>query len=171
MRSIDRVAAIHPGHGGFGFVVMEGPRQAVDWGIKTYPLNETERMLRRVEKLLNHYRPDLILLARQTARRASRIQSFYLKIRLVACKHEVETRTISRRQMDAAFSCYGRTKQERALAVVQKLPQLAHWFPRKRRLWGGEDHRMKIFEAAFLGLTFYDSDSATSDSEARHCSI
>lgn len=168
-KKVTRVLAIHPGHGGFGFVVMEGAERIVDWGIKACRSNDAACIIRRVEMLVDQYHPNVLLLTKRTIRnRSQRIQSLCEEIRVACRKLGVEPQETSREKINAVFSRYGRTKQELALAVIHKLPQLSRWFPRKRRVWGGEDHRMKIFEAALLALTFYAASSARSSSKARH---
>lgn len=168
-RDPSRILAIHPGHGGFGFVVMESPEQIVDWGIKACPSTDAVCILRRIVALTDQYRPGVLLLTVRTNRRRNpRLLRLIKGIRVACRKQGVAPRAISREAIHALFSRYGRTKNELALAVVHKLPQLSRWFPRKRRMWGGEDHRMKIFEAALLALAFYAASSERPSSAARH---
>jgi hypothetical protein len=57
------VLAVYPNARGVAFVLFEGPRSLVDWGIKELKRSERhERCFRFVEVLLEKYRPDLLVL-------------------------------------------------------------------------------------------------------------
>jgi len=47
------------------------------------------------------------------------------------------------------------TKQEIAIAIAERFPELAPRLPRFRKPWMSEDYRMSIFDAVALALTFF----------------
>ena len=46
-------------------------------------------------------------------------------------------------------------KQEIAIAIAERFPELAPRLPRSRKPWMSEDYRMSIFDAVALALTFF----------------
>ena len=46
-------------------------------------------------------------------------------------------------------------KQEIAIAIAERFPELAPRLPRFRKPWMSEDYRMSIFDAVALALTFF----------------
>jgi len=165
-----RVLAIHPEHRGFGFVVMEGARMIVDWGTKTDRRNDGGCVLRKIEKLVGQYRPDVVLLkerSRSNNRRSARIQTLCERIEAVCCRLRVKIHRVPERKIEALFSPFGETKQDRALAVIYKLPELRRCFPRRPTAGSGEDDRMKVCDSAVLALTFYADVCERSSDKAR----
>ena len=68
-------------------------------------------------------------------------------------------------ERDSVLSYWGRTsiwagsdattKQEIAIAIAERFPELAPRLPRSRKPWMSEDYRMSIFDAVALALTFF----------------
>lgn len=159
-KSRPRVLSIDPWHRGFGFVVLEGPTDPVDWGVKFSRNDHINRGLMNVQMLVTLYKPKVVLLETQSSesrRRSVRLQNFCERIRDLAAVYGIKAIGVRKDDVTAFFAKYGSTKQEVALAVVQKLPQFSRLYPRRRKPWAGEDHRMQIFDAAALALTFYAS--------------
>jgi hypothetical protein len=47
-------------------------------------------------------------------------------------------------------------KHEVACAVAEHFPELASKLPPKRKIWNNEHYRMRIFDAAALGITYFN---------------
>jgi hypothetical protein len=155
-----RVLGLDPGHGGFGFVVMEGPKTLVDWGIRTCRSKDSDCVARKAQALLIQYSADIVLIEGSKGpqrKERYRNRKFQKAIRSLSARLNLRTTAVSSSKIRALFSPYGNTKLERALAVIHKLPQLSDWFPRRRRPGAGEDYRMQVIDAAGLALTFYAS--------------
>jgi hypothetical protein len=66
-------------------------------------------------------------------------------------------RSFSRVKVKLVFSESGaQTKQEIAVAIAKRFPELAPRLPRFRKPWMSEDYRMSIFDAVGFGLTFFE---------------
>lgn len=114
----------------------------IDWGLKTCPSNAVACVSTRIETLLSQYRPNLVLVEERIKRRKKnmpRTLRHLQQIRKVCGHFGVATDSIRRTEIKTAFSRYGSTKQELALAVIHKLPQLSRWYPRRRKATCGEE--------------------------------
>lgn len=153
-----RILAISTGHRGFGFIVMEDGDTLVDWGLRSCSSSNAVCVRTKTKALICQYTPETILLDSpvvQGRRKAPRTVSRLNEIHDLCNRFGVTVKQISRNQVMKVFSVYGSTKQDLALGVIFRLPQLSKWYPGKRKTPQGESHRIKIFEAALLALTFY----------------
>ena len=154
-----RILAIAPSSKGFGFAVLEGPETLVDWGVKTVKGDKNAESLAKVEKLIAHYRPDVLVLPdvqAKDSRRAPRIRLLCKRIITLATNRKVKVALFSREQVLRAFFEDGEgTKHTLAEILAQRFTeQLALCLPPKRQAWASEDVRMNIFDAAALALVF-----------------
>lgn len=153
-----RVLAIGPSTRGFGFAVLEGPNQLIDWGVKETKTDKTRRSLKLIADLIDQYEPAVVVLedyAGKGSRRCRRIQGLISDISKLASKRKIRVRSFSRaRVKQAFFECGTSTKYEIATAIATQFPELAPRMPRFRKPWMSEDYRMSIFDAMSFGLTF-----------------
>lgn len=157
-----RVLAIDPTSRGFGFVILEGPRLVVDWGVKTGRATSIEReqqLLARIDDLIRHYRPQIIVLEKvgdSGSRRGGRVRLLIGAIGNMAAWQGIAVRRISISRVRRVFSTFGaQSKHDIACVVVMHLPEIAVRVPRRRKPWMGEDYRMAVFDAAALALTYF----------------
>jgi len=154
-----RILGVAPSSRGFGFAVLEGQEKLVDWGVKSITGNKNIGSLAKVEELIVHYQPGVIVLEDYSARdsrRAPRIQELGKKIVSMAKNHQVTVVLLSRQQVKRAFFPDGQgTKQALAEMQAARFPEeLGSRLPAKRRPWMSEDYRMDIFDAVAQALTF-----------------
>ena len=57
----NRVLALDPTSRGLGFAVLEGAARLIDWGTKDAGRADSMLALRHVAALLDHYRPDAVV--------------------------------------------------------------------------------------------------------------
>ena len=53
--------AVDPTSRGFGFAVLEGPQDLIDWGVKQVRARKTSRSLKAIQELMQRYRPEMIV--------------------------------------------------------------------------------------------------------------
>jgi hypothetical protein len=162
------ILAIYLTTRGFGFVVFEGRRRTIDWGVKDARGDKNRKVLAKIDELISWYRPDLLVLEHAhgvLSRRAERIRQLHLQIVELAKMRKIALRQFTRSDIKAGFaSRKASTKYKIAQAVSRELPHLAPWLPPPRKIWMSEDRWLGMFEAASRALTFYDSG------ESRHAS-
>ena len=151
-----RILSIAPTTRGFGFAVLEEDK-LVDWGVKVVKGNKNTMSLVRIEELIDHYHPEIMVLEDHTkSRRAPRIQELGGKIITLAKSRQVKVKTFTRKQVRGVFFSQGTgTKFAVAEALARLFPEeLGSQLPPKRRLWTSEDSRMDIFDAVALVVAF-----------------
>ena len=152
-----RILGIAPSTRGFGFALLEGLDTLVDWGVKSVTGDKNHGSIKKVEELIAHYQPDVLVLedaAAKDSRRAARIRALCRKIVAVAKARKVSVALFSQEQVRRVFFADGQgTKHALAEILAKRFSEeLGSRLPPKRRPWMSEDYRMDIFEAVALVL-------------------
>jgi Holliday junction resolvasome RuvABC endonuclease subunit len=161
MNTIDskqfRVLAIAPVTRGFGFAVLEGQDTLVNWGVKVVSGkgNKNAKLLPKVEELIAHYQPDVLVMEDASAKgslRRSRIQRLVPQIIKVAKASKANVKLFSREQVMKLLVPDGQgTKHDLAEIVAGEFPeQLGSKLPPKRTAAMRENYQMGIFDAVGL---------------------
>ena len=154
-----RILAVALSFGGFGFVVMEGQKTIIEFGRRVADGDKNAQSLAKAKKLLNFYRPDVLVLQDVEAkgsRRYPRIKTLNREIKRMAEKRKIKAKLISGKQLRSLLLGNPRgTKQEIAEMIAMQFPdELASRLPPKRKPWKSEDARMDIFDAVALAVVF-----------------
>jgi Holliday junction resolvasome RuvABC endonuclease subunit len=150
-----RVLAVAPSTRGFGFAILEGPETLADWGVKSVRGDKNASSLQHVGLLIDHYKPDLVVLENHThCRRAARIRALIDQISTLAKGRKIRVLLFSQEQIRRAFLPNGRGTKHAIAEIVAKRfsEELGSRLPPKRRPWMSEDYRMDIFDAVALAL-------------------
>src|ERR1039457_565210 len=155
-----RILAIALSARGFGFVVMEGQKTIIECGGRVAADGDKNaQSLAKMKKLLNFYRPGVLVLQDVEAkgsRRAPRIKTLNRQIKRLAGNQKIEGKLISGKQLRSLLLGNPKgTKKEMAEKLAKDFPdEIASRLPPKRRLWMSEDSRMDIFDAVALAVVF-----------------
>lgn len=155
-----RILAIDPASRGFGFAVLEGPNQLIDWGVRSAKKEKQTRCLRLIEELIARYEPDAIVMEdieAKGSRRCRRVADLIDRISKLAGSRKIRVVRLSRLKVRRAFSAAGANKRRIATAVAGRFPELAPRLPPSRKPWMSEDYRMSIFDAAAMGLAYVEN--------------
>jgi len=153
----NRIVAIDLRSSRFGFAVFEGPERLLDWGVKNFRQGvNAVRIPANVKlgELMDEFSPKAIVLLRRdidTKARASMREHVLRE----AEKRRIAVRFLSPRAVKSAFAGSNRNKHTIAGAVIERLPELASRRPGPRKIWKPEDYRLRIFDAASLGLAYF----------------
>jgi Holliday junction resolvasome RuvABC endonuclease subunit len=154
-----RALAVDPSTRGFGFAILEGPNRLIDWGVKETKVDKNRRTVKLVGDLIEQYQPNIIVVedyAGKGSHRCRRIQGLIGDISKLASKRKIRVKSFSKAKVKQAFSESGASnKQEIAVAIAGRFPELAPRLPRFRKPWMSEDYRMSIFDAAAFGIVFF----------------
>lgn len=158
-----RILSIDPTSRGFGFAMLEGPDQLIDWGLRQARRNKNAGCLKLVKELIERYRPDVLAVedcTRKVCRRCARVRKLIERIGKVGARRRVPVRKFSRLQVRRAFSqSAALTKDEIARSVAKHFPELARSLPPTRKPWLSEDERLAIFDAVAFALTLYSTQA------------
>ncbi len=144
----DTILAIDPTSRGFTFAVLEAPAFLADWGERIIPA-KTGGLLRKVEDLLTHHQPAVLVVedvAAKGCRRRKRAREEINRMEQLALARGVRVERASRLAVLDTFAP-GESKYEAALRLAETFPALAERLPRRRKAWMTEDARMNIFDA------------------------
>ena len=163
MKGIRRYAlilAIYLNTRGFAFVLFEGHLSPFDWGVREARGSEKrKRCLAHIIKILEYYLPDILVIqdtTEQGTRRTRRIADLNAAVAELARGRSIPVYAYSREQVRNAFAYLGfSNKQELAGLIAKRIPAFERYVPPPRKPWMSEDPKMGLFDAASLGLVFY----------------
>ena len=161
---IERVIALDLRSRKFGYVIFEGPRTLLDWGIRTH-LNAKHSLLeRRLRDLSSMFAPSIVLV-RRTPRlqraNQSMIPTASLVVKRFARREPLAMRVIDYSTQRAFFSESTKVnKHDIARIVADRFPELSWRLPPKRKPWQSEPTRQSIFDAASLGIYYFQQQKA-----------
>jgi len=145
-----RVLAVDPFSRGVGFAVLEGQDHLIDWGIRSTGRADNAKSARVIDKLIDRFRPDVLVLENCNAagsRRCRRVQTLLSRIAATEGRR-VLVRLVTRRQIRAIGPLpLTSTKQGRASFLAERFPDLEALVPPARKRWSPEHDRMAIFDA------------------------
>ena len=147
---------IHPSH--FGYVVFEGPKELLDWGARSFRGGVNAVRVPAAEKfgvLLDDFAPSAIVVEKR-ASPTRKLAKLIAIAQREAKKHRVAVRWVTRRMVKRTFAGHERNKDEIAFVLGERYPELSSRLPPKRKIWKSEDYRMSIFDAAALGVAYFD---------------
>jgi hypothetical protein len=155
-RNVTVTLSIYPNSRGFGYVVMEGPRMLVDYGISTVKPISNDAVLARLKKVMDHHRPTVVLLREADAATASqspRVLKLIMAISGFVKDKGIPVHRYSREQIKNVFEQFGAaTKYDIAQKIIGEYEELKERAPKQRKAWMEEDYNMGIFDAmAIIG--------------------
>lgn len=151
-----RVLAVHPASRGFGYAVFESPRTLVDWGVKSTRRDKARQTLEKVTELLWLYGPEALILEDSSgSRRGLRVEQPLTSLKALALLKGVKPRAVSKGQVRNVFlEFHAQTREQIAIVLADRFPELAPWLPRHRKPYMSDDYRMAALDAAALAFTY-----------------
>lgn len=142
----------------YGYAVLEGPKQLLDWGVRSFRRGANAVQVPAAEKIgaqFEEFAPTVIVLNKRDSHRTGRHTGLVGSIVRQAEQRGIPTRFFARRAVDNAFAGHNRNRHEVASVLANEFPELAAWLPRKRRCQDNEDYRMSMFDATALGIAYF----------------
>ncbi len=154
-----RIIAIDLRSRGFGFAVFEGPTRLLDWGVRSFRQGVNAVKIPASDKfagLLDELSPGAIVIQKDffESKKKTGMRDALLK---QAEGHRIPIRFLTRRAVRSAFVGSNRNKYTIAAAIAKQVPELGPRLPGVRKIWKSEDYRMSIFDAAALGVAYFQS--------------
>jgi hypothetical protein len=145
---------------GLAFVLFEGPLSPFDWGVKEVRgRGKHGRCLAKVEAIFGRYQPDILVLQDTSPSgtvRAPRINHLNAAVAKLAEGRGIPVYAYSRDIVLSAFAHLGAANKQGISEVIAKhVPAFERYVPPPRKPWMSEDARMGLFDAAALGLVFF----------------
>ena len=159
--------SVHLNTRGFAFVLFESPLAPFDWGTpEIRGARKHDRCLRKIADIINQYDPEGLVLqdmSDEGTQRAQRIVKLNTAVIAFAKSRELPVFLYSREIVrETFFQQHGvMTKQDVAEVIAKSIPAFERYLPSPRKPWQSEDSRMGLFDAAGLGLVFYQRINGT----------
>ena len=154
-----RVLALDVCPRSFGFVVFEGSRQLLDWGVKSFRPGANAVKVpasKKFNALVDEFAPATVVLKERPTETNRRRATLLHAILKQAKNRQLAVRFLTHRVVKKAFAGDERNKYTIASALAKRFPELAPKFPGERKIWQSEDYRMSIFDAAALGTAYFE---------------
>lgn len=156
----ERILALHATTRGFAYVIMDGPGQLTDYGIKHVRVDGKNRnCLAAIEHLIVRFDPHAIVFEdtdEMGGKRSARVKHLYRDIERLAGRAILDTYVYP---WQVAFDVFrdGKpaTRHDLAVMIAVILPAIKRRLPPKRKAWLPMDPRQALFDAAALGITHY----------------
>lgn len=147
--------ALFPNSIGIGYVCLQVPDRLFDYGVATTKPVLNGKLLKRVERFMDYYRPKVILLKEVTEQgNGKRTDKLIEAITTLAGEKDIAVFRYTRQQVNDVFEVFhATTKHEKVQKIAQMLPELAHRAPRDRKWYEKEDYNMALFNAVALAVT------------------
>lgn len=153
------VLAIAPSNRGFGYVILEGAKFLVDWGIKERQPRSNSGIIDQTQKLIEWYGPEVLLIEDgrdEDSRRSLTVKDWLASVTRHGKNQGLVVHCYVRADVRDCFESVGASKKhEIALVVGNYFPELLDHVPPKRKIWQSETSRMSIFDAAALAITHF----------------
>ncbi len=142
---------------GFAFVVTEGPRRLVDWGLHRLP-SRTAAVTEALELVLNKARPLFVAFDGEGARLKRIRGKRFGKAVTKSCETAgVMILPVSSDDIQAFADAPRPTKWHVAVGVSKLFPEIVGKLPAKRKPWQSEDDRIGLFMALAAAVAGWDS--------------
>jgi hypothetical protein len=150
----------------FGYAVFEGSRMLLDWGVSGYPPEgngESAVASKRLAALLKVSSPSAIVVKRErwdSAKTNAGSRSLAEAISSESHTRSIPICLVGQDELASTFlNLQCETKYEIASALTRIFPELLWKLPPKRQVWQSEHPRMTMFDAAALGLAYWQHAS------------
>ena len=148
---------LYPNAIGMGYIVCEGPKELIDYGMaRIRPLSKSA-YIKRLMKFMKTYKPDLVLVRGYEAgniKVSQRVQGIIDSFQEEAEELNIKTHVYSRKQIQEIFKQFGSiTKYGIAKKISEWYPELASRLPSPRKNTQAEDYHMGVFDTFSLMLT------------------
>lgn len=154
------VLALEPSARGLCFVAFDKDRGLLDWGGFEARASKNARCRQIARRLSRALTPRHIVLENgdaSTSTRRPRIRELLRAIAQDATDDGYAVVRLPRLRTRQCLCAHGTgSKDDMAAAVCTIYPELSGRLPERRRTWQSEHYSLALFEAAALGMTFFD---------------
>lgn len=158
--SHERILALHATTRGFAYVVMDGPGELSDFGIKHVEADGKNRnCLAAIEHLIVRFDSHAIVFEdtdEMGGKRSARVKHLYRDVERLAKRASLDTYAYP---WQVAFDVFQdgkpKTRHDIAVMIAACLPAIKRRLPPKRKPWLPMDPRQALFDAVALGITHY----------------
>lgn len=148
---------LYPNTFGIGYVICDGPKEILDFGLKKVRPISHYKYLKKVKWLLDFCKPNLVILSDYKNRSISNRQKKIIDAIVEKAKADnLNLQSYSRSQIKNVFASFdASTKYDIAMTILGWYPELKNKQPHRRLPWMAEHYQMGVFDAFALMLTHF----------------
>lgn len=154
---IEITLSIYPNSYGFGYSVVEGTAELIDYGVVKISPIANNKCLKRFEGFLDFYEPTVVVLRdypKNASLRSKRIGQLIKKMIEKTQKKKLNVFGYTRENIKNVFEQFkSSTKHEICKTLVSWYPELKKRMPKERKVWESEPYAMSYFDALALFIT------------------
>lgn len=154
------VLALEPSARGLCYVAFDQDHRLLDWGGTEARIHKNAACRHAARRLTLVFQPRHIVVEdgdAATSTRRARIRELLRALAQDAGDSGCGVAKIPRLRVRQHMCRYPLpSKHEMAQSICKLYPQLVSRLPKKRRIWESEHYSLALFEAAALGVTFFD---------------
>lgn len=150
---------LYPNTFGIGYLVCSGPKDIIDYGLKTIKSKELKAYLKKMDWLFEFCKPDIVLVQDYPKTNnivSKRTHQFLDELKTKANALGLSIHSYTRNQIKQVFSAFSaESKYEIAMHILGWYPMLKPRKPSPRTAWMSEHYQMGVFDAFSVMLTHY----------------
>jgi transcriptional regulator with XRE-family HTH domain len=155
--TLDRILALDLHPRSFGYAVFENA-DLLDWGLRKWPSRQLKTADRKLCRLIALWRPMRLIVREGAPRRE------YVMVEALARDAKVPVLDVTRAIVQDAFRSSKRASRfDVARAVAERYPKLGQRLPAARQTGHAEPFRLRMFNAAAIGMAFLHISNHTVD--------
>ena len=159
-----RVLALSVNSQGFGFVAFDGPRELLDWGMRSFRrgVNAVKVPIKdKTLRLFDAHQPDILMLKEPKTRQSKKIVNTIAKL---ARAQAIPIEFVSKHDIHRVFAAAKQSKYHIGATIAAYYPELLPHLPLRRKPWQSEKYGIQIFEAVELALTHFSDGPSLPES-------
>ncbi len=150
------ILTLYPNQWGVSYALFENTDNLADCGVGYIQPANLSKAIKRLNRFLDYYNPTHVVLRGEDHLTNTRIKGIIKEFKRVAKKHGYGVESYSRKNIREAFAGNNAfSKYEISKELIRMFPQLEKYSIPKRKNWMSEHHRMGVFDAVSLGVTYY----------------
>jgi hypothetical protein len=153
------ILALYPNTFGIGYVICSGPKDIIDFGMKTVKSKELKAYREKIDWLFDFCKPDIVLVQDYPKNNkivSKRTHKLLDELKTKARAQNLAIHSYTRNQIKQVFSAFkAESKYEIAMHILGWYPMLKPRKPSPRTAWMSEHYQMGVFDAFSVMLTHY----------------
>ncbi len=152
------VLALYPNRIGLAYALFNSEKQLLEYGMNYVQPVNNKKLMQRVRKYLDYYKPDVVLLrdVQDIQQSSKRSKKLLQKIKSEADQQGLKLHQYTRSQIQQVFEVFEiTTKYEISKKLMEWYPELRQYAYHKRKQWMSEHHNTAIFDAASLAVVLW----------------
>lgn len=153
------ILALYPTAYGVGYALFNSPKQLVEFGLGHIRPVSSQKSLKRIQKYLRYYEPDIVLLRgleAKVSKTHKRTERLIRRISENAEEQGLVVHQYTRGDIKEIFAQFERnSKYQISQKIIEWYPETKQYEFPKRKRWMAENPFAGVFDAIALGVVHF----------------